>query len=404
MVAVRVVRPADLSSGEVEAWRDLAREAVEPNPFLEPEYVLPVVRHLPGGDRVMLVVAEDGGRFTGVMAVGRRGRVGPLLRPTLSTAASAVTDHVGFMPPLVTADRAVETIVAMLRFLHSQRPTMPGILNLVHLPGSGPFEAALVAALDEAQMPWHEADVRKDCVVLRRSGAVDRVQELSADRRKSVRRRRRALERELGAELRLVDRGGSPGAIEDFIRLEALGWKGDRARHGNAYALFDGGVPWIRDVVQDFGSQGRAPLLALMAGETTVYMQILLRSGSTLVCVRDAYDERFAAHGPGVLGRLATIGFFDTCTDAALLTTQIDPTQYPGVADLYPDRRRMASVTVATGGPLDRAGVRALNRRGFGAALTLAAVRGGRYWLRRAAGLPLRWVGALRARVAGQGG
>jgi hypothetical protein len=32
---------ADLTARDVAAWRDLAARAVEPNPFFEPDFVLP---------------------------------------------------------------------------------------------------------------------------------------------------------------------------------------------------------------------------------------------------------------------------------------------------------------------------------------------------------------------------
>ncbi|WP_367916808.1 hypothetical protein, partial [Leadbetterella sp. DM7] len=49
--------------------RALAARAVEANPFLEPELLVPAGAHLEGGERVELLVVRDGERWRGCLAV-----------------------------------------------------------------------------------------------------------------------------------------------------------------------------------------------------------------------------------------------------------------------------------------------------------------------------------------------
>ena len=65
--------------GHRAAWRALADRAVEPNPFLEPDFALSAALHLPPGQRPEFVLVWQGAgfepraRLIGVIAVERRG-------------------------------------------------------------------------------------------------------------------------------------------------------------------------------------------------------------------------------------------------------------------------------------------------------------------------------------------
>ena len=81
------LRPRD---ADVARWRDLAARAADPNPFFEPELLLPAVRHLKGGGEVRLLVAERAGR------VDRPGAGGPAV--ALARAAARVRTRSGSTP------------------------------------------------------------------------------------------------------------------------------------------------------------------------------------------------------------------------------------------------------------------------------------------------------------------
>src|SRR4051794_12162536 len=49
----------DVRSDHLGAWRALAQRAVEPNPFFEPEFVMPAARRLGHGGLGLLVVASS---------------------------------------------------------------------------------------------------------------------------------------------------------------------------------------------------------------------------------------------------------------------------------------------------------------------------------------------------------
>jgi hypothetical protein len=67
-VRTRLTALADLSDRDVGAWRDLAARAVEPNPFLEPDLVLPAEARL-GDGKALLLTVEDGSEWAACLPV-----------------------------------------------------------------------------------------------------------------------------------------------------------------------------------------------------------------------------------------------------------------------------------------------------------------------------------------------
>src|SRR5436305_120658 len=139
--------PEGLTPSDVARWRDLAARSAEPNPFHEPELVLPAIAHLPHA-RVRLLVATD-----------------------------AAGDWLG-----------------------------------------------------------------------------------------ELRRQRAALATELGGDLIFADRAGEAAAVEEFLALEAAGWKG---REGGALSVARH-AGFFRALCRHFAEHGRLQLYALSAAGRTV--------------------------------------------------------------------------------------------------------------------------------------
>ena len=58
---MRCVRLQDLGPAELSAWRALDDQALEPNPYLSPQFLLPVMRHLDPQGQIVLAVVESTG-------------------------------------------------------------------------------------------------------------------------------------------------------------------------------------------------------------------------------------------------------------------------------------------------------------------------------------------------------
>src|ERR1700720_3118316 len=67
----RLVRVKDLSDSDEQAWRRLADRAAEPNPFFEPDFLIPSCRHVEASEEATLVIAQEKTEFRGVLPILR---------------------------------------------------------------------------------------------------------------------------------------------------------------------------------------------------------------------------------------------------------------------------------------------------------------------------------------------
>jgi CelD/BcsL family acetyltransferase involved in cellulose biosynthesis len=179
--------------------------------------------------------------------------------------------------------------------------TLPKVIVVKSMAAEGPAWDALQRL--EAQgmvavtpvLTWRRA-------MLFRSSAPDAEaylgQALSSSTRKSLRRKRKALE-EAGA-LRL-EVGTSAAEIaagfDVFTRLEATGWKG---RNGTALAQEPVSAAHVRETLRA-RADGRAFTVTLHAGERPVAAGLFLRDGGEVGFWKTAYDEALAKQSPGVI-------------------------------------------------------------------------------------------------------
>jgi hypothetical protein len=172
---------------------------------------------------------------------------------------------------------------------------------------------------------------------------------MSAKRRAEFSRRRRALERECGSSVELVDRTNDPSAIDEFLSLESGGWKGSE---GTAIASTAADIEFFRQSCKDLAAAGRLQILALTCSRT-VAMQCNFVSGRVMFGFRTCYDETLSRFSPGALLLLDAIArfresgatWFDSCTapDNELCNR------------LMPDRQSIETIVVGCPDPLGSA-------------------------------------------------
>ena len=141
---------------------------------------------------------------------------------------------------------------------------------------------------------------------------------------------------------------GEPGAYEDFMRLEAEGWKG---RDGTALASNPGHASFFRTVCGSYARSGRLQLLDLSAAGSTVAMKCNLLAGDVVFCFKIAYDERYATYSPGLQLERRTIDTFHARTSAIAMDSS--QTRHNDMINrLWPDRRSLATMLLPSEGAL----------------------------------------------------
>ena len=114
----RIIDVAHLSQADEAAWRDLAERAVEPNPFYEPDCVVPAADHQSFGDEIKLVVAEDDERFYACLPIRHVSRWHKLPYRIVTTQVRRMI-YLG--TPLVDAECGTEAAAALLSALGEER-------------------------------------------------------------------------------------------------------------------------------------------------------------------------------------------------------------------------------------------------------------------------------------------
>ena len=169
---------------------------------------------------------------------------------------------------------------------------------------------------------------------------------LSGPCRKKLRRNERRLA-ELGRlQYVALESGGDVGAwTEEFLRLEASGWKG---RAGSAMACAAAARAFFTAVAAEAFRRGRLMMLALRLDGRPIAQLCNFVSGRGSFAFKVAFDEAYAPFSPGVLLEAENIrrfhdrpdlGWMDSC--AAMQPALVDR--------LWTDRRLIETVLVDTG-------------------------------------------------------
>lgn len=309
----RVIPIRSLSPADEEAWRDLAARSIEPNPFYEADFLGPACRHLRNGKRIVLLVAEEAGRFHACLPV-RPVSLRRILSPPMITSWRNPYGYLG--TPLVAPERSAEALNTLLTALRGTS-VWPKVVVLELFGDDGPAASALRHAADEQGLTVHVLTSGERAVFRGQDAGPDALPARLKKERQAKARQWRRLCRDWG-DPRVVDRAGSKGNLAEFLAMEASGWKG---KAGTALASRAGDAAFYREVTARFAASGRLRLYALETGGKTLALQTNLSASGGLFGWRMAYDEQFARYGPGAqlelrvfdLARQSGLHWIDSC-------------------------------------------------------------------------------------------
>jgi len=305
----------------VDDWRDLAARTLVPNAFYEPAFALAAAPVFGQGAGALLVWSGSMprkllGLFPARIVKRRYGLKLPLVVGWTHPYAPLGT-------PLVDREAADPVISAWLAHL-AENTAFPGLVLLPFAPQDGPFAAALEAILRRAQMPSAEFNAHTRAM-LAPSGAQSTYLEraLGGRRYRELRRTvRRLSEAGTLSYTTEAEPGAVAGALEDFLVLEASGWKG---KAGTAAACDEAILDFVKAAVARLSSEHKVAIDRLVLDGQPAAIGITLRSGDAAWFWKIAYDESLARYSPGValialvterLAADATILCADSCATA----------------------------------------------------------------------------------------
>lgn len=352
--AVRTVQPViiEVASGErlteIDAdWLDLMTRTDAPNVFMNPALIHLAVQSY--SDRricTLLAWQRHAGseRLVGVWAFVCAHARQSLLPVTVLAAppmpnsylATPVIDRaclhetLAAMLDCVAADSSLPDIIA-LDAMTADDATMEALTRVLAARGSQP------CIFRRAQRPRLASDL---------DGRQYMEQALSSSSRKKLRQHRRRLGEKGALEFHVISEPHAVRTVfEDFLSLEATGWKG---RRGTALASDPADAAIARDMIAALAQRGQAALHALTLAGRPISVQVVLRAGAAAYTWKTAYDERLHEYSPGMLlledytaAFLADggIAWVDSCTfddDGFMAAWR----ERQAIADMWIDARR----------------------------------------------------------------
>ncbi len=332
----------------LEAWNALAASATEPNPFLESWYLLASLRALDAGETVQILKFTADGRLCGLMPVKReKDYYGKPIR----LLANWTHPNCFLASPLVA--RGMEEQFWRALFDWADGRGRHGLF--LHLSGF-----ALDGTLDQALHLVLAAQRRTFGLVHREERALLASQEtpeayysasLSAKKRKELRRQLARL-CELG-EVRFErshDAAGLKSWIEQFLELEAAGWKG---KAGSALASRQDTAQIFKSSLIGAAAHGRLERLALRLDGKPIAMLANFVAQPGMFSFKTAFDEAYARFSPGVLLQCENLLVLDR-QDIAW-SDSCAAEDHPMIDHIWRERRAVGRYNIAIGGKLRRA-------------------------------------------------
>lgn len=335
---------AELSPDDLSAWCALEARAAEPNAFLSPHFIVPALRHLDPRLTVRVAWIErreaTGSTLVGVgvfrRSLGSRAFPWPHLTAYLCGHAYVG----GLLIDREVVDAAVEALYEDL-----QRPLRPWQgLELPKTDCDGPVTRALERAAGRHGRPlWRLGRSERSMLDLRQSGEAMLRKQLGK-KLNEINRCRRRLD-EMGEVTWHCFRRGIPeAAIEAFLQLEHLGWKGEAGTSIRACARDEA---FFREMVASFDRDGRALFTELRLDGRPIASTCNFVAGSMGFAFKVGWDPALRKLGPGMLNEVEFIRQVRThCPDLTLFDSGATADSF--INRLWPGRRTMGSLVLPT--------------------------------------------------------
>jgi CelD/BcsL family acetyltransferase involved in cellulose biosynthesis len=345
MITVDILRGERLRALDLQPyWHDLVTRAETPNVFMSPAVIAAAAAVDP--DLVVLAAwqpAAGGPRLAGLWAFS-------MGRPTHSPLPIRVlrappTANAYLSSPVIDRDMAEVTLAAMVDAV-ADAPDLPKIIALDALSAEPAAREALMRVMAARGGAVHTFTTSERPML---ASGLDAKAYFEAALSASSRKKLRQYRRRLGEKGRLETRRLTASdavcvAFEQFLDLEAQGWKG---RAGTALISDAKDAAIARAMVAALAQDGAASIFTLELDGHPISMQVVLRAGAIAFTWKTTYDETFRDFSPGML-------LLEDYTAALLADPQIgavdscafDATSYMAT---WMERRRVADVWIGVG-------------------------------------------------------
>lgn len=353
---MRITAPGwrDLARPEqTRQWDALAQGASEPNPFFESWFLLPALRAFDPQGEVRLLCFHVDGRLAGLMPFHRRRNYYSYPFPH---AANWVHPNCFLGAPLVARGYEAAFWRAALEWV-DRHCGGAMFLHLTEMPLAGELYDGLEEVIAEQNRPAGIV-MRQQRPMLASPLDSESYFEsaYSAKRRRELRRQFNRLSD--AGEVAFVwhwDDAGIASWCEDFLRIEASGWKGEA---GSALACADDTRALFCGALESAAARGKLVRVSLTLDDRPIAMLANFVDAPGSFGFKTAFDQGFAPYSPGVLLEREYLKTLDR-GDIAWCDSCAAP-DHPVISEMWTARRAIGRISVGVGGPVRRMAFKAI--------------------------------------------
>jgi CelD/BcsL family acetyltransferase involved in cellulose biosynthesis len=333
---------------------DLAQRSLESNPFYEPKMLLPALRLIDTDQPLSIICVRGGSRLLGLFAMQYR-----QVREGIPIGVLRSWSHryCFLSSSLLDGEQGGTALAALASWVESGL-SPAAVLEFPQIHHDGPF-ARLLREVVQTRDGWVADVVISQRAQLSRTNLGHAT--ISGRHAKELRRLERRLAERGTLNFEVLPADGPVGPwMDEFIALEASGWKG---RQGTAIGQRAADRAFFAAFAAAAQAERRLQCLTLRLNGAAIAMKLNVFARDQGFALKIAHDEAFAKFSPGVLLErfnqrcFAQMGGAYTCMDSCAMEG------HPMIERLWPDRRPIAAVTLAGRGMAARAFVALCARR-----------------------------------------
>lgn len=295
----RFLRPSEIDAKLISAWADLEARAIVPNAFLSPYFVLPALQYLVSGEDTfgVFVEKETAGipNLVGVALFKVRKPTRSFPLPHLMTFESIHSYLSGF---LLDKECAAEARRMIYDCLAQKKHQWHG-LYVNNAPTEDLFTEEAEQTASEFGMNWTKySNWQRATLYLKtideQSGSMPSKHAL-----KDYQRHLRHLQAAGHFEWILL-RGAESldKSIDEFIRLEHMGWKGEK---GTSLSSNPNHLRFFLEMAKSFNQAGRAFFTEIRLNGACISSTANLISGQVGFGFKMGWDTQYAKYSPGIV-------------------------------------------------------------------------------------------------------
>lgn len=336
--AVRVLKPTEINSRLISAWEELETRAIVPNAFMSPHFVMPALRYLEScGNTFGVFVEKTSAGLPDLVGVALFQVRKPTRRFPLQHLAAFETVHSYLSDFLLDLEHASGALKEIYRYLTDKRHAWHG-LYLNNFSSKNLLSEETKTIASDFGIRWTLFDKWSRAVLSLSDFGETGLAHLSNRQKKNFRKNLRKLE-ELGRVNWELKRGTTLSGknIDEFIRLEHLGWKGQQ---GTSLYSNPNHLRFFYEIMAGFNEKGQAFFTELNLNGVTISSTSNLISGKAGFAFKVGWDFEYAKYGPGILNELKTLeNGRELLSDLEYIDSSAAPDSY--INDLWPGRREI---------------------------------------------------------------